>query len=95
MGDAVTSSLFLGAAGDGGRAPRDDTRRGDVAPSNPRATTAASRVEGVVGPVGTIASRKARSDASVGREVGADIGRRGIMYLFNKNGRVKWVQTLE
>ena len=65
LGDAVTSSLFLGAAGDGGRAPRDDTRRGDVAPSNPRATTAASRVEGVVGPVGTIASRKARSDASV------------------------------
>ena len=107
LGDSVTSCLFLGTAGDIGRAPRDDTRRGDVTPSNPRATTAASRVEGVVGPVGTIASRKARLDASVGRGVGADIGREGLMYLFcglwwrdgvwrkNKDGRVKWVRGLE
>ena len=106
LGDAVTSSLLLGAAGDGDRAPRDDTRRSDVAPSNPRTTTTASRVEGVVGPVGTIASRKARSDASLGRGVGADIGRGGMMYLFcdcgggwrevgGSHGRVKkWKCTL-
>ena len=60
-----------------------------------------------MGPVEAIASRKARSDASVGRGVEADIGRGGLMYLFcglwwrdgvwrkNMDGRVKWVQGLE
>ena len=110
LGDAVTSSLFLGAEGDGSLAPRDETRRGDVAQSNPRAETAASWDEGVVGPVGASASRKARSVASVGRGLWADIGRGGgridVFVLWfvveadgalhvNKDGRVKRVQILE